>query len=288
MKRLIVILLLIAGVLESRAQSHQWANNITSSSKTYPEPRSLTIDSNNNIYQTIRFSDTLNLNGSLLIPKPNSSSWCITKLNKNGKYLWTTIIYANTKNQGAVSIANIHSINNNKIAICGSFTAPILKIGLTDSIINNKVTTGFVAILDSSGKFIEYQKIYENTSGSEILKFITDKSGNYYINFITSKDTGSIFYRGGALKIKADTSPWRYIIVKYNSNFTNINWYKELPTTTPINVSRSFEIHNMQIGKDNNLYLACDLCAAYKLVLAILLLLIIITNFKLAMPKGKV
>jgi hypothetical protein len=258
MKYFKILLYLFLCITKSFSQSHQWANNITSSTKIYPTPHHISLDSSNNIYEVIRFTDTLFLGTGFASAPPNSIAYCITKINTSGNYLWKKVIYSNSSKTGSLDIRDIKVISNNKIRVCGTFTASKIKTSLNDSTINSKYITGFVATYDSSGNSIEFLKIFEDDFLSGLGPVNTDNYGNLYITIIANSDSFNLFHNGGSIKLNV-SSKKRLILVKYNSNLSSVLWYKEFYYENMNNSLKSFYINNIKTGKDNFLYLACEL-----------------------------
>lgn len=260
MKRFIFILFLI-GSQSGIAQTHEWAKAIHGLDNWRGWAigiESTSIDSNNNIYVAGGFTDTLFID-SISIPHtynyPYMEAVFLAKFNKDGKVIWAKPLFA--KNSEFFRLRDVKSISKNRVMIHGVFSGAVLKLTSTDSIINPNPGNdyiGFIAVYDSSGNYVKSVKIYGgkryNPSATALNGHLSmDQQGNFYIDFLKWRDTGSIYYKGGSIPL-TDTIK-KFILVKYSPEFDSVLWHKEFPPHFP------FSIIRQRMGEDNNLYMAC-------------------------------
>jgi hypothetical protein len=261
MKRFIFILFFI-GSQSGIAQTHEWAkaiHGVEYGNGWYGLGiESTSIDSNNNIYVTGGFTDTLFID-SISIPHtynyPYMEAVFLAKFNKDGKIMWAKPLFA--KNSDFFRLRDVKSISKNRVLIHGIFSGSVLKLTPTDSIINPNPGNdyiGFIAVYDSSGNYVKSVKIYGgkkyNASGTPMNGHLSlDQQGNFYIDFVKWRNSGSIYYKGGSIPL-TDTIQ-KFILVKYSPEFDSVLWHKEFPPQFPFSIIR----HRM--GEDNNLYMAC-------------------------------
>ena len=253
------ILSLIAFVILAQdcfAQRHQWAKPIEH--RAYLSD--LSIDSSNNSYLLGFNNDSVTFDGKV-IPPPTKRSFkgvFLAKFDSKGKFIWVNTLLTFGNSFGSEISGSVKSISNKRVIINGFFFGNVLKLTNTDSIINtnSKTAMGFIAMYDSSGKFIKAVKIFEgegysiNSGGVGGGLIDTDKNGNFYFNFYKSDSTGVIYTKGGVIELKNKIE--RSVLVKYSSGLDSVIWYRELPNYN------NFAIHRLRIGDDNNLYLACN------------------------------
>ena len=211
MKRLIVLLLLIAGIQHGRAQSHQWANTLYSRiglSTAF----SITNDKSYNTYLVGKFYDSLYIDNKVISVgiTPGSPDAYFAKLNPNGKLNWCKILYTNRYN---VVLRHVQIINDNKVLIYGFFDGDRLKFTKNDSLTKSGASgiyTGFVAQYDSSGNFINatktyigylYGSIWQSDDNFNNGEFTRDKKGYCYLKFFKNKYPGQITYSSGSISL---------------------------------------------------------------------------------------
>ena len=177
-------------------------------------------------------------------------------------------IYGNT-----MELRHVQTVSDAKILVYGFFWGSKLKFTANDSLtdttfipLNFAQTNGFVAIYDSSGKFISANKTFmglhyglgqngkKSGHNNHLGEFSMDSKGCFYLNFHKDSFPGSINFRGGSLTLHKDSIE-KYIVVKYSQGFDSILWYKEFPNI------KKFQIERIRTGDDDNLYLACNVPA---------------------------
>jgi PKD repeat protein len=257
-----ILFLFIFNLNQAEAQRHQWAKSFP---KTGGIATNIAIDSNNSVYMTGLFHDTLRFDSTTILPPltaPFQGNF-FSKFDSRGKFLWSKAMYikTNSTRDARFYISGIQVLTNNKIAVFGYFQDGIgaLKLTSNDSIVGGKgqESTGFIAVFDSTGSLLNYKKVYDglnydwfygNGIGSRLEK---DQQNNLYIQFYKSEDTkGYLVNKGGDILLN-DTIP-RYMVVKYPPGLDSVIWYKNFPD------ARQFRVQRLSIGEDNNLYLGCN------------------------------
>ena len=267
MKRFIFILFLI-GSQSGIAQTHQWAQFYRS---VYGSASSIGTDSKGNVFMVGNIADSLFIDSQIISngisqKRPNIY-FC--KLTPTGKLSWCKVINI----YGSIVAPNhVQIVSDNKVVIYGMFYGSKLKFTANDSLTDltytalSSINNGFVALYDSSGKFISANKTYighnfgtypygwSYNHNFHIGAFSMDSKGCFYLKFHKDSTIGTINYKGGSIALN-DTIA-KDIIVKYSPGFDTILWYKEFPKT------ESFHVTRIRAGADDNLYLACHVGGA--------------------------
>ncbi|NUM32891.1 MAG: hypothetical protein HUU47_11290 [Bacteroidetes bacterium] len=252
--KIIIFYVIIINPFLANSQSHLWAINIKSS-YSY----GLSQDSIGNIYCIGKIIDSVIIGSKVYKTNTKTGANYLIKFDSNGRYNWINIIQTSSKND-LVDIRGIKTINNSKIIVYGTFNSEFLKLSKNDSIEGGKNNiTGFLAEFDSSGKCLKYCKAFKGGMNWGILtsnqNMSIDKNNNLFISFRAGNGTGEINYLGGIISL-SDKGP-RNIVIKYNYNLDSILWYKEFPSYS------NLAIKKIQIGNDNNLYIACSVSGSF-------------------------
>lgn len=258
-KHFLYAILLLFVASSAMAQRHEWAKSIGASRGGTSDGQSLSIDSNNNVYITGTYLDTLFIDGQTFAPSSYKSGSFIAKFNKVGKLKWcrTINIKSTTSGVGYQTNKQIKFIYPNQILVYGTFSESVLKLSAKDSISNPSLLgVGYVVIYDTLGNLVKYFKVFEGDSygsfGNDIKyngQMDCDQNGNFYLNFYKSDKKGTIFSLGGSRSLTDTLS--KKIVVKYSKGFDSILWFKEFPEV------RHFSVLRLKVGGDNNLYLTC-------------------------------
>ena len=161
MKRFIFILFLI-GSQSGIAQTHQWAQFYRS---VYGSASSIGTDSKGNVFMVGNIADSLFIDSQIISngisqKRPNIY-FC--KLTPTGKLSWCKVINI----YGSIVAPNhVQIVSDNKVVIYGMFYGSKLKFTANDSLTDltytalSSINNGFVALYDSSGKFISANKTF--------------------------------------------------------------------------------------------------------------------------------
>lgn len=163
-----------------------WAQDFGDTTNATNIGRSITTDSNGNLYITGQFSDSITFGSNILTAQGNSDIF-ITKLDSSGNISWA-------KNLGVSNSATSNGIaidNNGNIYTTGQFAGSVT--------FGNNILTAqgnndfFVAKLDSNGKVTSVNSVGGNNTGNtsnlEIgYGIATDSNGNLYTAGISTSN----------------------------------------------------------------------------------------------------
>ncbi len=263
MNRILTISLILLSSITGFSQSHLWAESLSSSNSN--TARGIAIDGNHNSFIVVEYRDTLKIKTKTFVSKSERRSSytddiLLTKFNVQGTLTKYNNIYTKkTTGNSLLHFKDIKLLSNNRIMVYGYFyDCKILILSATDSITNNSNEgKGFIAIYDSSLNLSEYRVLYKASLSPSVLYLTAtnqmdlDSKNNFYLNCIIGN---GVFYSKRD-SVKVSYSSTKSIVVKYSLNYDSIVWVKELSDKSTDN----FIAMRMQVAKDDNLYLACNL-----------------------------
>ncbi len=177
---MLTVLLVLS--FDARAQTTDWKWIVGAGGELLDEATGITLDQDDNIYISGSFRNTGAFGDTSIVYEGTGSHLFISKLDKEGNWLWVR----GAQSSGIYNSA-VEADNNGNLYLAGAF--------FRDIVINDTIHTGprdvgynsIVAKLDMDGNWL-WSRAIEGNGSRQIYDLALDQSGNIYVTGMASSE----------------------------------------------------------------------------------------------------